>query len=312
MDDIVPSLLEAIQKDFKKQFQSNHTVSVIWGKIKSKTVTYKDANEFSVAVGEMLAKSYKKFINVDTLPDGKMWYNIATRILGPTFHTNYSLITDVCDEAQKIINESGGVGLGTVLPEFDNETLNGFVNKISNAETFEDVQWMLDEPVVNFSQSIVDNFIMKNAEFQYDSGLTPKIRRTAEPYAEKTATRKNKNGTTYTIHYTVPCEWCKKLEGTYEYPYVPRDVYRRHNKCRCTVEYVELGKYFQNVHEKTWREGEESPAAKQIRLDKLAEQQAKEMKRQAEQNIIRQLMEEHGWDERGATIYYRTHIANKN
>lgn len=292
MDDIVPSLLEAIQKDFKKQFQSNHTVSVIWGKIKSKTVTYKDANEFSIAVGEMLAKSYKKFINVETLPDGKMWYNIATRILGPTFHTNYSLITDVCDEAQKIINENGGIGLGTVLPEFNDNKLKGFIDKVSNAETFEDVQWMLDEPVVNFSQSVVDDYIKTNADFHYESGLTPKIRRS--------------------VGDLKPCKWCRNLAGTYEYPYVPRDVYRKHERCRCVVEYIEDGKYVQDVHSKEWRDDYESPAAKQIRLEKLAEQQAKEMKRQAEQNIIRQLMEENGWDERGATIYYRTHIANKN
>lgn len=292
MDDIVPSLLEAIQKDFKKQFQSNHTVSVIWGKIKSKTVTYKDANEFSIAVGEMLAKSYKKFINVETLPDGKMWYNIATRILGPTFHTNYSLITDVCDEAQKIINENGGIGLGTVLPEFNDNKLKGFIDKVSNAETFEDVQWMLDEPVVNFSQSVVDDYIKTNADFHYESGLTPKIRRS--------------------VGDLKPCKWCRNLAGTYEYPYVPRDVYRKHERCRCVVEYIEDGKYVQDVHSKKWRDDYETPAAKQIRLEKLAEQQAKEMKKKAEQNIIRQLMEEHGWDERGATIYYRTHIANKN
>ena len=139
MDDIVPSLLEAIQDDFKRQWKENKTIARIWGKIKSKTASYKDANQFAIEVGEMLARSYRKYITSGTLPEGKMWYNIATRILEPTFHTNYSLITDVCDEVQKIFNEENKVGLGTVAPEFNNDKMMGFINKLSNAENFEDV-----------------------------------------------------------------------------------------------------------------------------------------------------------------------------
>lgn len=34
------------------------------------------------------------------------------------------------------------------------------------------------------------------------------------------------------------CNWCKNLAGTYEYPdNVPKDVYRRHENCRCQVTY---------------------------------------------------------------------------
>ena len=47
------------------------------------------------------------------------------------------------------------------------------------------------------------------------------------------------------------CEWCAKLAGKYHYPDdVPKDVYRRHDNCGCTVTYLN-GKKAQNVWDKT-------------------------------------------------------------
>ena len=83
---------------------------------------------------------------------------------------------------------------------------------------------MLDEPVVNFTQSVVDDSIKKNAECQYQSGLSPKIRR---------------------ISMGKCCKWCDRLVGTYDYATVRNtgnDVFRRHEHCRCTVEFITNGK----------------------------------------------------------------------
>lgn len=228
--DVVPELLDDIQNDFKEQFRNNHKVIEIYGKLKSKEATYKEANEFAIECGEMLANSYSKFISADSLPEGKMWFNIAARILEPTLHTNYSLITDVSNQVQTIFNEKQGIGLKSISPEFNQNKVEGLINKVSNAENYEDVEWVLKEPIVNFSQAIVDDAIKKNAQFHYDNGLTPKIKRRAESGC---------------------CKWCANLEGEYDYPYVPSDVYRRHEHCRCTVEYVEDGRY-QNVYTKKW------------------------------------------------------------
>ena len=93
---------------------------------------------------------------------------------------------------------------------------------------------MLDEPVVNFTQSVVDDSIKKNAECQYQSGLSPKIRR---------------------ISMGKCCKWCDRLVGTYDYATVRNTgngVFRRHEHCRCTVEFITNGKK-QNVHMKKWK-----------------------------------------------------------
>ena len=287
MDDIVPSLLEKIQAEFERQFNADRELGRMYGAMKSKTLTYADANTFAIRLGEILASSFNKYITVDSLPEGKMWYNIATRILAPTFHTNYSLICDICNAAQSELNSRMKLGLGVQTPDFDEDRLKNFINKVSNAESFEDIQWMLDEPVVNFSQSIVDEFIRTNAEFHYQSGLTPKIRRTLD----------GRN----------PCAWCKNLAGTYDYPYVPRDVYRKHERCRCVVEYIEDGKYVQNVHDKTWKDGNEPPNVKEKRIEQEHVAQIQQEKRRQEAVAVARLMQEHpDWSKEGATIYYRT------
>lgn len=43
------------------------------------------------------------------------------------------------------------------------------------------------------------------------------------------------------------CAWCRSLVGDYLYPDVPRNVYRRHNYCKCKVDYI-VGKHHKNVH----------------------------------------------------------------
>lgn len=287
--DVVPELLDEIQKDFNRQFRSNSTVIDIYGKIRSRLAMYKEANEFSIQCGEMLARSIKKYITADVLPEGRMWYNIATRILTPTLRNNYSLITDVTNAAQSIFNEKNGIGFKPITPAFNTNRLNGLIDKVSNAENYDDVAWVLDEPIVNFSQNIVDQAIKDNAEFQYRSGMTPKIRRTVVGGC---------------------CEWCQRLAGTYNYPYVPSDVYRKHDRCRCTVEYISIDK-----RENVWTHkpiGEPTPAQKEQEAARQLKQQQTASRRLAEQNAVRELMRQHpDWSEAGATKYYRTHLASK-
>lgn len=95
-------------------------------------------------------------------------------------------------------------------------------------------KWLIEGPVLeNMLESIVLNSIEKNVKFQSDSGLRPKVVRKSNGYC---------------------CEWCAKLVGTYSYPDVPRDVYRRHKNCTCTVEYDPGDGRRQNVWNKKWAE----------------------------------------------------------
>ena len=231
--DIVPELLELIERDFNTAISSSEKLKYIRKLINEGKATYKQANEYAIEVGEILSRIYTKHIKSDVLPDGKMYYNIAERILTPTLSNNHDIVAKVSAEVQEHLNKSTGLGLKGIEPKVNRERIESIINRITHEELFDDVAWILGEPVVNFTQTVVDEVIKANVDFQGESGLSPKIIRTTDS--------------------AKACDWCKRQAGTYEYPNVPQDVYKRHDRCRCTVEYVPDGVSKQNVWSKEWR-----------------------------------------------------------
>lgn len=237
MDDIAPHLLEKIQKEFDSLYRKNKKIQKLLEIINSGKGTYEEANEYAIEVGEILAKCYADSITEDTLPDGKMYYNIAKRTIEPTMLNNFDLISNVSVSVQETLNQKASIGLAVESPEINQYKIDSIINKLTS-DQFNKVAFILQEPVVHFSQSIVDDTIKANAELHSRSGLHPKI------------TRKVRGGC---------CKWCMNLAGTYAYPDdVPDDVYRRHDHCRCEVLYDPgEGKQVQNVHTKSWENREE-------------------------------------------------------
>lgn len=236
MEDVTPVLLQKIQDDFQTEFDKSKVIAKLYAKVRDGTATYAEANDFAIEVGDILANVYKRNLSSDILPDGKMYYNIAQRILNPTMRNNYNLITDVTNQVQQTLNEDANIGIKSVTPKLNQDRIDGIINRVSSEDYFDDVAWLLDEPVKNFSQSIVDNAIRENAEFHSKAGMSPKI------------VRKLAGGC---------CDWCRAVAGTYSYPDVPKDVYRRHQRCRCTVDYHPGSGKVQNVHSKQWKTQEE-------------------------------------------------------
>ena len=233
MNDIVPELLELIQKDFRYEINNNAKLKSIRKVIDEGSATYAEANEYAVEVGEILAKIFKRHIKSDILPDGKMYYNIAERLLNPTLNNNHKIVAKVSAEIQEILNKSAGLGLKGIEPQINQLRVDSIINRVANEELFDDVAWILDEPIVNFTHSVVDAAIKDNVSFQGESGLKPTVTRT--------------------VHGHKPCAWCRSMAGTYDYPNVPENVYRRHDRCRCTVEYDPGNVRKQNVWSKEWR-----------------------------------------------------------
>lgn len=229
--DIVPSLLESIQRSFFEKLERNKQIKRVKKLIIDGDATYEEAQIYAVELGKILSESYEEHITVEVLPDGRMYFNIADRILSPTLKNNYTMTVEVTAEIQEQLNHKAGFRLKAVEPKVDVDRIEGIVNRISREVNFEDIAWILKEPIINFTQSAVDETLKQNVDFQGRSGVKAKIIRTA--------------------YGADPCDWCLSLEGTYEYPNVPQDVYRRHENCRCGVEYHVDGRR-QNVWTKHW------------------------------------------------------------
>lgn len=237
VEDIVPSLLKKIKSEFEGARLDSEVLKDLLSKLDHSKASYLDANQYAIEIGEILSKALGASLTNETLPDGKMYYNIAQRVLTDVLGRNYELVSDYTEQVQKNLNSEAKIGLTAQVPELNQDRIDGLVNRLASEESFDDVKWLLVDPIVNFSQSIVDDSIRKNVEFHHKVGLSPKIVRRVVGH---------------------PCKWCKSLEGSYNYPEVPKDIYRRHDKCRCTVDYHPGNGKKQNVHTKRWAESQKS------------------------------------------------------
>ena len=229
--DIVPSLMTKIRNEFNQDMKSSPTIQNLIKVINSGNATHMQSQQYATEVGQILANVFKRTITTDALPDGRMYFNIAERILNSTLYRNHNLVAGAAAYVQETLNKKAGLGLKALRPAFNKSRVAGLVERLSSEEDFANVAWLLDEPIVNFSQAIVDDTIKENSEFHAQSGLSPTIVRVCVGGC---------------------CDWCREIAGVYSYPNVPQDVYRRHRYCRCTVEYDPGSSRRQNVHTKKW------------------------------------------------------------
>lgn len=229
--DIAPELYEKISAEISGQIEKSQKIKELYELIYTGKADYVQANEFSQELGEIYAAALKNNLSSGVLPDGKMYYNIAERTIRPALTDCYGKVSDANVHIQKALNDAAGIGINAIKPEMNEERVSGIINKVTSADNFDDVAWVLDEPVKNFAQSIVDDSVRANADFHNRAGLNPKITRTVSGKC---------------------CDWCSALAGTYNYGEEPKDIYRRHEYCRCMVLYDPGTGKLQNAHTKKW------------------------------------------------------------
>ncbi|KWZ77415.1 ADP-ribosyltransferase [Anaerococcus tetradius] len=247
--DIVPELLDEIKKAFFIKSKESRILQEKLLALKNKKASYTDANKFAEELGQILADTFKNKIKTEDLPDGKMYYNIAKRIIDPNMRMTYDMVGDYSRDVQALLNKEAGISIAALKADINQDRIDKIVEKVSSYDSYNDGKWLLDEPMINFAQSIVDSTIKKNADFHFKLGLKPKI------------VRREVGGC---------CKWCKDKAGVYDYESVKEtgnDVFRRHRYCRCTVDYVPDKGKRQDVWSKKWKDIEKDDKIKK-RIEK--------------------------------------------
>lgn len=247
--DIGAELLEKIRKDFEQGCKNDKYVQLRLKKIADGTADFDDAARLSQMLGSRITVSISRYVKPENLPDGRLYYNIADTILNGTLKDNYDIINSVCADVQKNLDRRLGINIKPQKADFPQERVNALVNSVSDEKAdWETIRRRLDAPVRNITESFYSDYVETNADFRSKSGLDVYIVRT------------DHNGC---------CDWCKGLAGRYRYPDdIPKDVYRRHDNCTCTVTY-ENGKQRQDVWSKnTWTADEETLGRRKELADK--------------------------------------------
>lgn len=226
MSEIGVELLEAVRGKFDALRLADSELSTAYRLIRQGKADYRAVNRYAIRLGELLSQSLLGSLTEDALPGKSFYLELAQELLGPLLAGNYEMVSAAAMTAQTALNRAAGLGLNAVKPALNLDRVEGLAKKVSSYETYSEARWLFEEPIVNFTQAVVDDAIEANVSAHAKAGLSPVVRRIAVGGC---------------------CEWCRELAGEHKYP-VLREVYQRHERCRCIVLYDPKEGKVQDVH----------------------------------------------------------------
>lgn len=219
------------REKYREALERDKKIQALEKRIRDGSGRYSDVDDIASRAGRHAGKLIAGTVKENAV-DGMIEKDVAAAILQPTMYDNYEYVAGLAETVQKSLNKKAGIGLNTVKPRWNQSRVDGLAEELAEAEDVNELTDKLVSQVENASMSVVDEAVRENADFQYQVGMEPKIVREAEAKC---------------------CEWCANLEGEYDYKDVKdsgNDVYRRHDNCRCTVEFVPGNGTRQNVWSK--------------------------------------------------------------
>ena len=103
------------------------------------------------------------------------------------------------------------------------------------------IEEVITRSVENTVRSVVDDFVNANVKSEISAGMRPRIVRSSDGKC---------------------CTWCSSMAGEYYANEAPKDIYRRHDNCNCTVTYIS-DKGYQDAHTKKWIDQRELEARRE-------------------------------------------------
>lgn len=204
---------EDIKKAFKKTVDNDPEAKKIYAELQE-LPTYGNAMKLASRIGVDLGKVLIKFapeLSVDDLD--------LADILPQALGLDHAQVSEACRIVQEKLNKDAGLGVKYKEPEFNMNKAVGLAEEVRGVTEVSEIEKKFIEQVQNFSEAVVDDSIYTNASTLANSGVRAYIVRTAEAKA---------------------CEWCKEVEGTYDYWEVKdkgNDVWRRHLGCECSIDF---------------------------------------------------------------------------
>lgn len=112
-NDVAPEMLENVLRIFREKVNNNRTIKIISKKIELGTANMEDAAEYAKEIGESLANAFSS-INAADLPDGRMYYNIANRVIRIPLEEADALVKKATIQIMEAMNQKAGIGLKVV------------------------------------------------------------------------------------------------------------------------------------------------------------------------------------------------------
>lgn len=253
MDESTEELKANMEKAFAQRVEADQRLTALADHLNSGKGTYVTAEEYAYQTGKVLSGVFREQITEEKLPEGVFTKEFVKETIEPLLKDDHKIVSTMAAVAQENINTAAGVHIRPQKADFNQDRADGFATKM-DGKTMEEAGWMLESPVTNFSQSVVDETMIKNGEVLAKAGKAATIKRDAEGGC---------------------CDWCSSKAGTFEA--TNREAYQRHRECRCEIEMHLDGSV---KRQKDWKSNqwEKMKAEIQERMDAMEEQRAHPMK----------------------------------
>lgn len=229
MADIAPEIYAKIKESFDRKYAQAQLfggpLSATLEKINNGTATFRDADLYAVQVGGMMADAMKENLDLEDLPGGRLYRNIAERTIGDGLKDTYGIMSNVSRAIQEEINAANKIGLKAAQPKLETDRVDSIVERAVQAKTQELLNATIEAAVPNFARQVVDDTQKANARMHSRAGLNVKVEREYDGVG---------------LHDGEDsCDWCLAREGVFTYEKaLDVGAFERHEGCGCTITYT--------------------------------------------------------------------------
>lgn len=130
MTDAVPELYARIEREFSRSVSTDPWIRSFLRRVEDGTAGSEDASRYAgrlgIHAGNALAKGLKK----ESLPDGKLYWNIANRTIRPLLEEVHRRVNDAAAAVLEAENKKNGIGLKPMRGPWPENRVKDLIDKI--------------------------------------------------------------------------------------------------------------------------------------------------------------------------------------
>lgn len=128
--DLVPELLAKAQKTFKGKTESDKEIKSFLKRLDKGKADQSDVSNYARRLGELVSETFIESLTEEALPDGKLYWNILSRIVDPMMRDVHKMINDAASKELAVEDEKAGIGIKPVSSEYPADVINAIMNKL--------------------------------------------------------------------------------------------------------------------------------------------------------------------------------------
>ena len=201
--------LKALLDAFRQELALDPEIRAAEKKIAEGKADFSDTSRMFWRRSELLG-DYLQGIVLDLAPEDR------ERLAETLLRMGYNDTNSVLVPLQEVLDEPLGLHLTPVVPKYPAERVMTVAHALMDPTVpDEKIVRRAGAPVANVNMSFHDKYMEENARIRARLGMKPTITR----------------------YGSGCCKWCSEVAGRYRFGEQPKDIFRRHDNCGCTIIY---------------------------------------------------------------------------